>query len=142
MNKRAISWIAWILVLGITVTLVTAMIFWSKGQISTLSEATVKYVSGREECKSVKIDAWGNPPDCDALNITNKGYVKISNARLHLDKGNVNDRVAMFGQEIVPTATKENDTISAFSSADILPIVNVKGELYGCSDKVLTISCP
>lgn len=136
MNKKAASWIAWILAMGMTVALVTGMIIWSKGQISELSEDTVNYVTGKEECKSVRIDAWGNA-ECTELTIENKGYVKISSVRVMFD--NSEDNVEMLDAEILPGSTENLN--EAFTTAEILPIIVVKDQTYGCKDKVLTISC-
>ncbi|MFH1637609.1 MAG: hypothetical protein ABIB71_04260 [Candidatus Woesearchaeota archaeon] len=139
MKKKGSSWIAWVLAMAATIALTTAVIFWSKGQVATLSEDTINFVSGKEECKMVRIDAWGED-SCTELVIENKGYVKISNARIILDNGSY----FLFGSDILPLSSspREVGDDPAFTTAEIMPIVEVKGETYGCRDKVLGISCP
>lgn len=133
-NKKAVAYIAYILLIMLTVAIATMIILWSKSTTEEMTRSTVNLASGRLECKEVKIDAIAQP-GCTSLRILNKGTINIENVRLTFDD------VTQADSGVVIVASEISVDASAFSKVELLPIVKERGNLFGCQDKKLLIRC-
>lgn len=136
MQKKAASYIGYILMVMITVIIATSIIIWSQRTTKELTESAVNIASGRLECKEVRIDAFASE-DCGSLTVSNKGMINIENVKVTLDDARQQDS----GRLVVNTELQVNDAQHPFSKAVLLPIVKEGENMFGCVDKKLTLNC-
>ncbi len=82
-NRRGIETVvAWVLLLGFSVTLGIFVFMWATKSTEKMTESTLEFVAGGLECEQVQIYAVfdpRNPSDlCGYVNITNRGYLNIT----------------------------------------------------------------
>lgn len=133
-NKKAVAYIAYILLIMLAVAIATMISLWSKSTTEEMTKSTVNLASGRLECKEVKIDAIAQP-GCASLRILNKGTINIENVKLTFDD------VTQADSGVVIVSSEISVDASAFSQVELLPIVKERGNLFGCQDKKLLIKC-
>ncbi len=135
-HKKAAAYIAYILLIMMTVVIATSIILWSTRTTEELTKGSVNLASGRLECKEVRIDAVPNV-GCTSITIINKGMINIENARVTFDNSLQKDSGNLFVSSEVEVT---ND--SPFKKAVVLPIVKERENLFGCNDKKLVLNCP
>lgn len=135
-NKKAAGYIAYIFLVMMTVAIATFLILWGKSTTERQTESVVNIASGRLECKDLRIDAVAGP-GCSSVLLSNKGMVNIHNARVTFDYSRPVDSgvLSVSGEQV-----QVDD--QGFSIANILPIVQERGNLFGCADKKLVVKCP
>ena len=76
-NKKGIGpIIAWILLLGFSISLAVMIFNWTRTQTEDLTESTINYVEGKLECQEVSINVVTNV-ECTEITINNRGKLNI-----------------------------------------------------------------
>lgn len=138
-NKKAAGYLAYVLLIMVTVAIAAAVITWSLSTTKELTESSVTLASGRLECKEVRIDAVANA-GCTSVTIYNKGTINLEQVMVTFDfeRQVPSEMIPVFGSAEV----KEVNAQQTFSKAVFLPIVKERNNLYGCVDKKLQVNCP
>ncbi len=139
-NKKAAGYIAYILMVLMTVAIATSLILWGKSTAERQTTGTVNLASGRLECRDIKIDAAAGP-GCNSVILSNKGLTNVHHARVAFDSLSQADSGELLATGEKVTVDYIGDNIEGFSNADILPIIHERGNLFGCVDKKLIVKC-
>jgi hypothetical protein len=135
-NNKAAAYIAYILLILITVTIAAFMIIWGQRTTEQYTEGTLQIASGRLGCRDIRIDA--KPDDgCAFITLENKGMLNIEMARVTFDYNRPVD------SELLPpmAISQANDPSPPFKTATILPVIKEDGNMFGCADKKLVVNC-
>lgn len=153
--------VAWVLILGFSITLGTFVFMWATRSTQKMTESTLSYVEGGMQCEQVQIDALfsdyaGSSSKCMNVTITNRGYLTIeqvivrgvktsgeSIAKQTIDK-NTN---TIPGIPLLPKRVTNGVIPSSWNfpdsgaTIDFIPVVKDKNTLISCSDKLKTVKC-
>lgn len=136
-NKKAAAYLAYVLLIMVTVAMATIIITWSLSTTKELTESSVTLASGRLECKEVRIDAVALP-GCNAVTVYNKGTINIEKVMVTFD----------FERQVPSTMIPVSGSVEVtdedgqtFSNVVFLPIVKERNNLFGCVDKKLQVNC-
>ncbi|HII16273.1 MAG TPA: hypothetical protein HA362_08280 [Nanoarchaeota archaeon] len=140
-NKKGGEWIAWVLATALFVSLSVMLIIWAKGRTTEMTESTVAYIEGKEECKLVIIsaDKDGVPPECGTLSVKNRGTITIKKFIKRYDDADSGET-----EELLPDPETTIDLIipAGTKKVELLPIIEAgKGQLAGCTAKRLVVQC-
>lgn len=145
-KKAASPVIAWILLIGITVSIAAGVITWQRSHAEKLTEETVTFITGRMECEQIKISAE-KITACPDINITNRGTLTINKVSIRSDQAG-----GILNTQIIPAATLASLALELssqdlnigidYKKIEIMPLLSVDKKLYGCTDKKLVIECP
>lgn len=135
MKKRGASeLIAWVLLIGFTITLGIVVSQWLREQAKSSTEAVIKDISSDLRCDNVQLNAYFSNP-CDTLEILNKGYHKILKVKVRSDFG-----IEEFTVNIAPGASVTQQ-LSTNQAVEIIPVVEVEREQLACIDKKIQVNC-
>jgi len=147
-KKGASPAIAWVLVLGLTIGIATTTFFFLSQQADDLTEKAVTYGEGGLQCESVMVNvAVQNLAECN-LSVVNRGYVNIDQLVIRQtdDKG-LNSTV--YKDKILEPKSEGKDEAlykaviqTGFcGNVTVMPIISVRDQLSGCSNRVLEVDC-
>jgi len=136
LKKIAAAWISWVILLGFMASIATGIFIWGRKRAELATEITINYVEGNMECRKIRLDA-----ECKTgeLSITNKGLIGVD--KIKLFKKNEETKSEIIEDRILPGETKKINIGSDFKKVEVIPIINVKDELIGCSDKKINLVC-
>jgi hypothetical protein len=154
-NKKGMDTVvAWVLLLGFSIMLGVFVFTWATKNTEKLTESTISFVEGGQQCEQVQIYAVFSEDPNDAtnkcyLNITNKGYFTIDEIII---RGTTSGGTSIPKQEIktapfVPLKPKEmiDGNIVGLPktglSLDIIPAVKDKNKIIACPEKVVRLEC-
>ncbi len=144
--------VAWVLILGFTITLGTLIFVWATRSTEKMTEQTLESVEGGMQCEQVQIDVNISviEDNCGHVDIRNKGYLNITKIIIRGVKG---DGTLIPKQEIdlsqSPIKPKEGITevitatwgIDTGAKIDLIPVIREKNKLITCPEKSITITC-
>lgn len=150
--------VAWVLLLGFSVTLGVMVMMWATKTTEKMTEKTLSYMEGSLQCGDVQIYAVFSQPtgppgttQCGYMNITNRGYITIDEIAVRgINKGNK----ATFSTKLTsaPWAplqpkTEARGTTSGWgipnnnAEVDLIPVVYIDSKKYGCTEKLVRLTC-
>lgn len=138
LNKKAISpVIAWVLLIGITVSLSAIYMVWIRGQIEELGEGTIIEVSKSLDCQNAHLNV--RVEECNPINLTiaNKGPLKTVKIRVVASTTTSTDNLD-FDLEILPQKTKTLNTQITpqnLVKLSVMPILKIDDKLIGCGEQ-------
>ncbi|MBU4501242.1 MAG: hypothetical protein KKA79_01520 [Nanoarchaeota archaeon] len=144
MKKRTSRGIApivsWILLLGFAIGLATLISLWQIDQTEDFGSSVIRYASGIMDCNELSFNVYSSD-GCNTVKIKNSGYFSIDGFVVRSFSG--------FGaksdvKEVFVKAQESGELEFILVSADrieVMPIVDVEGEMVGCKDKVIESSC-
>ena len=141
--KKGFTWLEWVLATGIVVAITAFTISWSMRETKSLTEDVVYSLAGHSDCREVKLSATA---DCvSTVTITNRGRFKIKKLILTLDTQTQMDTEKEGLPELnLPGTGMETislNTLPPFSNMTAMPLIEVEGKLFGCSEKALVVRC-
>ncbi len=148
--------VAWVLLLGFSITLGTFVFMWATRSSEEMTESTTKFVEGGMQCEQVQMyavftedpDNPGGPP-CGYISITNRGYLTIEKIKI---RGiNKNTQKPLTNQEtyVEPLSPKEKyEGLTATwglpasnAEVELIPIVREGNNMIGCTDRMTRVEC-
>lgn len=146
-RKGASLIIAWVLLVGLGVTLGIFVTTWMSKEAEERTESMVNYLTGDIKCRDIAINARVNSCSPLEINVTNKGFLRIEQYTIR-----VRNSTAMMGKKIMTNLTMPEETkqlyIGSYSNIDkieVIPLVKISDEsteMIGCSDRKLTLDSP
>ena len=138
-SKKGVSEIiAWILLLGFSVSLAVIIYNWSRTQTEDLTQSTVSFVEGKLECQEVSTNVATNP-ECNQLTITNRGKLNIDQFAIRTFTG---DQANSLIEEGVLTPKKSKIVnIQNPDKIEVIPIVEINNKMIGCNEKKIFYEC-
>ncbi|MEM4245400.1 MAG: hypothetical protein QW404_01350 [Candidatus Nanoarchaeia archaeon] len=144
--------VAWVLILGFTITLGTLVFVWATRSTEKMTEQTLKSIEGGMQCEQVQIDAnlSGIDDNCGHVDIRNKGYFTVVQIIIRGTKG---DGTPITKQVVdlssLPIKPKEEVTnmitsqwgINAGAKIDLIPVIREKNTLISCPERLRTVTC-
>jgi hypothetical protein len=141
-NKKAASQIiAWVLLLGLTISLAIGVYQFTKGQAEGLTDSTVTSLEGNLECENVKINV---KPDgsCATLDITNTGTITVDKISI-VSLGN--PKSVLKEVDLAPKQKKVGFSFDGYLGGDgdiqVTPIITIKNKDMSCKTSKATITC-
>lgn len=150
MKKGQGAIIAWVLLIGLSVSLAVVVSTWTRQQAEQTSETIVSQTEIDLRCASVSFNA---APTCespyDSIKIVNRGDFTIHKfvAQIQSKDGKlISNTINLFegGREpIKPGETQTLRTQNSFQDSEIglVPFIKVDEQLAGCSSRKLTVKC-
>ncbi len=137
-KKGAGEIIAWILLLGFSISLAVLIFNWSRTQTEELTESTVSFVEGKLECQEIAINVVTNE-DCTSITITNKGKLNIDQLAIRTFRQEYEN--TLFEKNLL--APKQSKTLDILQSnkIEVIPIVKINEKLVGCNEKRILHEC-
>ena len=136
-KKGAEAIVAWVLLVGLSITLGVIVMQWSKEQAEKQAKDIVREVEGDIKCVDVSINAYFTDANCDEIFITNKGYFKILSIKIRPDIGTVET----LNINLDPQQSQTLNIGYLTNKLDIIPIIKAGKEDIACLDRKLTINC-
>ncbi|MDP4012172.1 MAG: hypothetical protein Q8R00_01015 [Candidatus Nanoarchaeia archaeon] len=143
--------IAWILLIGLTVSLAVMVTTWTRQQAEETTSGLVSQTEVDLRCESVSFNA---NPSCDSLDgeikIVNRGDFSIHKLVFHIkdrDDGTLKSKtINLFESGRTPISPGESQTIYTQtglrrSDIDITPFIKVEDQYAGCSSRKITVIC-
>lgn len=130
--------IAWILLLGFSISLAVLIFNWTRTHTQELTESTVSFVEGKLECQEIAINVVTND-DCSTITITNKGKLTIDQLAIRTFRQNY-ENTLMETTKLAPKQSKQLNILSS-NKIEVIPIVKIKEKLVGCNDKRILNEC-
>ena len=138
MDKRgAEAIVAWVLLIGLSVSIGIMVSQWVKEQAEKQAEDIVKEVQGDIKCADVSINAYFIDTNCNSVEVSNRGYFKIVGLKIRPDIGTVEVRDI----DINPQQSQTLNIGYSTNKLDIIPIIKIEKEKLGCVDKKISIEC-
>lgn len=145
MNKKGAGIIiAWVLLVGLGVTLGIFVTTWMAKQAEERTESMVSYLTGDIKCRDIAINVKTDSCSPLVINVTNKGLLRVEQYAVR-----VRNDTAMMGKKIVTNLTMPEETkqlyIGSYSNInkiEVIPLIKVSDdpvEIIGCSDRKLII---
>ncbi len=167
-NKKGMEMaVAWVLLLGFSVTLAVLVSTWAVQHARKSTEGTIKFVEDEQKCEQVQIyavfTAYGDPVDdtkkCTNITIVNNGYFTVNEMVLRgtnkITKQQIPNQVikdAMF-VPLKPNEQKIGDTTlwdgvpqnvpagTEGASIELVPVLKDETGKIACSDRLARIEC-
>ena len=140
-NKKAQGeFVAYVLLIGLAVTLAVIVGRWSIEQAQKSSESVANQGEIEEKCTGIALSGF---VDCSTGNpkakITNRGAFTINKLKIQGDGGCAQDITVNLKPNAETTQALNNCNV-----ANIIPITTIKESEIGCSEKklVLNLLCP
>ena len=141
--------IAWVLLIGLSVSLAVVVSTWTRQQAEETAEGIVSQTEVDLRCASVSFNA---APDCVnsfEMKIVNRGDFTIHKfvAQIQSKDGKlVSNTINLFenGREpLKPGDTQTLKTQNSFQASEIglVPFIKVDDQIVGCSARKLTVKC-
>ena len=141
MDKRgAETIVAWVLLVGLSITLGIIVSQWMKEQAEKQSEDIVKEVEGDIKCVDVSLNAYFSDSSCSTLEISNRGYFKILALKIRSDYGTGDPQEINLNPQQTQTLNIGYSVYNG-SRIDLIPIIKVGKERLACVDKKISIEC-
>src|SRR3989344_6629314 len=140
MDKRGASLvIAWVLLLGLSISLAIGVFSWSKLKTEALTESSVTFVEGSLECNEVKISIK-KVGECDSLDVYNRGKLSIEKLGLSSLDGSSSD---VLDANLAPLQNKVFDYSgpNVEEGIEVLPLIRVGDDLVACRDSKVLLDC-
>ncbi|MEA3378542.1 MAG: hypothetical protein U9Q69_02770 [Nanoarchaeota archaeon] len=139
-NKKGAMWIAYILAVLFFTAIAILTINWGKSLTEESTESTINYVSGRMDCQQIKFAAESNEL-CNQLNLINKGELNIYKILIRSSDATINEEALNVNVGNPPLPVIK--TLNFYGKTlNLLPVIESSGELFGCKDKELILTCP
>ena len=152
-NKKGIGpIIAWVMLLGFTISLATLVFIWMKGQTEEMSESTIESVEGEMQCQNVRVNAV-KMDACSSLEIQNLGFLTINElvVREFCSESDVNSQTYE-NINLEPKSSKTEtsgaykktlETCSGCScdKVEVMPVIKVSNRKLGCEDRTVEVEC-
>ena len=142
MHKRGQSeFVAYVLLVGLAVTLAAIIGIWSFNSAQKTSDNIVRQSNIQEKCDQVAIGSYvvciNNA--VDSINITNTGSFTINEIRITNSETGLENCANKF-LDIKPGQSKITKTLNNCNTAILLPLVKISDdEIIGCSEKKLVL---
>ena len=138
-NKKGIGpIIAWILLLGFSISLAVMIFNWTRTQTEDLTESTINYVEGKLECQEVSINVVTNV-ECTEITINNRGKLNIEQFAIRVFR---EDEKTLISEDLLdPKDSKTLPPIIQFNKLQVIPIIEVNDKLVGCIEKRISHEC-
>lgn len=139
--KKAIApIISFVLLLGFAIGIASMVYTFSVKQAETLSEKGVSFVSGKMGCENVYLNVKAED-GCSDVTVLNNGMFDV--------KGLVVRSFSQLGaksvvDEVLVNVKKDTSLTLGLINADkieVIPLLKVGKEFFGCKDKLVSISC-
>lgn len=142
--------IAWVLLIGLSVSLAILVSTWTKKQAEETTETLVSQTEADLRCAAVSFNA---KPECsipyDSLKVVNRGDFTIHKFVVHIKSKEgqlISNTINLFekGREpIKPGETQTLRTQDSFMNSEIelVPFIQVDGEYVGCTARTLKTEC-
>ena len=138
-SKKAISpIIAWILLLGFSISLAVIIFNWTRTYTQELTESTVNFVEGKIECQEVSINVIANE-DCSQITITNRGKLNIDQLAIRTFRDDY-ENTLIEKDLLEPKQSKQLNILSS-NEVEVIPIVEINNKLIGCNEKRILHEC-
>jgi hypothetical protein len=148
MNKKAQGMIiAWVLLIGLTVSLAVIVTTWTRQQAEDTVEGIASGTEVDLRCSAVSFNAQ---PLCDTetIKIVNRGDFSIHKFVIHMKnaEGLKSKTVNLFEEPhevLIPGKTQTINTNlgDMYGEIDLTPFIKVEDQIVGCSDRKLTVKC-
>lgn len=137
MDKRGAEVIvAWVLLLGLSITLGIFVSQWIKEQAEKQSEEIVKEVEGNIKCVDVSLNAFFTNQNCNEISLANKGLFKILSLKIRSDYS-----TDTFSINLNPQQTQTLNIGYSANKLDIIPVIKSDKENLACVDRKISIEC-
>ena len=130
--------IAWILLLGFSISLAVIIFNWTRTHTEELTKSTVSFVEGKLECQEIAINVAAND-DCSIITITNKGKLTIDQFAIRTFRQDY-ENTLIEATQLSPKQSKQLNILSS-NKIEVIPIVKIKEKLIGCNDKRISNEC-
>ncbi|MFH1332085.1 MAG: hypothetical protein ABIH63_02255 [archaeon] len=144
--------VAWVLLLGFSITLGTFVFIWATKSSEEMTESTLKFVEGGLQCDQVQIYAVFDPQDinnpCGYINITNRGYLTMEQIMVRgvnkaTEQPIPNQKINM---PLRPKEKFEGSTATwglpqTNAEVELIPIIKDKTDMIACVDRIIRIEC-
>lgn len=142
--------IAWVLLIGLSVSLAIVVSTWTKKQAQETTETLVSQTEADLRCAAVSFNAKA---ECsipyDSLKVVNRGDFTIHKFVIHIKSKEgqlISNTINLFenGREpIKPGETQTLRTQDSFMNSEIelVPFIQVDGEYVGCTARTLKTEC-
>jgi|TARA_Y100000310_G_scaffold38954_1_gene36541 hypothetical protein len=138
-NKKGIGpVIAWILLLGFSISLAVMVFNWTRTQTEDLTESTVSYVEGKLECQEISINVVTNE-DCTELTISNRGKLNIEQFAIRTFRDEY-ENTLMEKNLLAPKASRILNIVQS-NKIEVIPIIEANDKLVGCFEKRIAHEC-
>ena len=141
--------IAWVLLIGLSVSLAVVVSTWTRQQAEETAEGIVSQTEVDLRCASVSFNAAPDCVDSFEMKIVNRGDFTIHKfvAQIQSKDGKlVSNTINLFenGREpLKPGDTQTLKTQNSFQNSEIglVPFIKVEDQIVGCSTRKLTVKC-
>ena len=137
--------IAWVLLIGLTVSLAVIVTTWTRQQAEETTAGIVSQTEVELRCAAVSFNA---KPNCvgNNIEIVNRGDFSIHKFVIHMKPTGAalqSETVNLFDDPIAPGQEKSINTQfnDLYGSIDLTPFIKVEDQYVGCSDRKLTVKC-
>ena len=140
MNKRGASLvIAWVLLLGLSISLAIGVFSWSKLKTEALTDSSVTFVEGSLECNEVKLNVK-KIGECASLDVYNRGKLAVEKIGISSLDGSSSKVV---DANLIPLQNKvfEYQGVKSKEGIEVLPIIRLGDELVACRDRRVLLDC-
>lgn len=135
MKRKGATWLSWILLFGLFISLGTTMIIWAQSKTTSTTEDAMSESEARMQCSNVKFSVEKNP-DCSNVNIKNRGLINIKDMDIVAD-----DTEIIGTEEIIVGQTINLNNLGTPNIITFLPIIEIDGKSANCNEKRLTVEC-
>lgn len=149
-NKGVEGVVAWVLLLGFSVTIGVMVFMWATKTSGRLSENTVNYVEGDMSCEQVQIYsefARDNNGICKTIKTMNKGYLNITQIMIRGVEQNgkaIKPQTIEFKPALKPkeeVISPLTDAINPNSEVDVIPVTASNNRMILCTVRKMSLEC-
>lgn len=150
-NKGVEGVLAWVLLLGFSVTIGVMVFMWATKMSGRISENTVNYVEGDMSCEQVQIYSEftrDNNGICKNIKTMNKGYLNITQIMIRgmekqtgkvIKPQTIDFKPAMKPKEDVTSLL--TDAINPNSEVDVIPVTSSNNRMILCTVRKVSLEC-
>lgn len=139
-KKGASEALMFVLFIGFVIAVGMGVFIYQKNFVNTSGERVVQYGESRLECDEVFINVKNN--SC-SYTVTNTGNFAIDQLVVRKSGG---DPLIVQGSPSFPLMPKAHvditSPISNGQSAQVFPVIVIDDQIFACSEKAISISCP
>ena len=146
MNRKGVSQaVAWVLLVGLSISLTIFVGVWLQDQSKDAIEGIVSDSEIKGRCSNVYFSAednckWNDPDQIDNITFKNTGSFTISKFKCNGDDNVIGGEGGLApGEKYVWQGLSTCN--SNIQSIILVPFVKIENEEHGCAERTLTINC-
>ncbi len=140
-SKKGMALIAWVLMVGFTITSAMIVINWVQNKGGALIDETASYTEGKMDCQPVRLAniSTNCGAGSDSVELKNIGTLNIVKVAAQID----DERSETQTMELKAQGEPKTLTITGgFKTLTVIPLIESRGELLGCKEKNVRVYCP